>query len=270
MKRALGALALALACAAPALADAPIAQVNNQESLAIGIVPLHASDVAQDKSGAVFVNHAAGTRFVLGYDAARTRTIFGIPDLYTDLDAAVGVATVRYDGTILDTNAQAAGGVNEAATYVEESVRLRLGRTWSFFKTRDAALTPFLGFVQKAWGRDSPSSSIAYAYAHEGLEAGALAQVSLPGNLVAGADAAVGRVMGAVLFNGAGNRLFAGARSFSLKLDHRTFADWHQRLEVRGNFLRYGSVTGVSGFFEPRRSNDIAILFEIGGETSVF
>jgi hypothetical protein len=111
---------------------------------------------------------------------------------------------------------------------------------------------------------------VAFAYDHEGLELGALAQARLPGQWVLGADASAGRVLGAVVYSGGGNRVFATAHTFSLKLDHRTFPDWHQTLEIRQNALRYGAVPNVFGMFEPRGSNELTIMLEIGGETSVF
>jgi hypothetical protein len=265
-----GVLAGAWACGAPACADDAIAQVNNQESVALALAPVHASEVAQAKDGSVVVNHVAGTRFLFGYDAARARTIAGVPDLYTDLNFSLGVATLRYDGTALASSGGPDGPINEAQTTVEESLRLRLGRTFALFPGQDAALTPFLGVSQKAWGRDASSDSIAFAYDHEGLEGGLLAQARLPGQWVLGADASAGRVLGAVLYSGTGNRIFATTRTFSLKLDHRTFADWHQRLEIRVNALRYGSVGNSIGRFEPRGTNEVEFLLEIGGETSVF
>jgi hypothetical protein len=77
--------------------------------------------------------------------------------------------------------------------------------------------------------------------------------------------------LGAVLFGHTfGNLTYASASSFALKLDHRTFASWHQRLEIRQSYLRYGQPAGDAGFFEPRRSSDLAIMLEFGTEDSIF
>jgi hypothetical protein len=256
--------------AVPAFANESISQVNNQESLAVGLAPVHVSEAAVDQQGGSFVNHEAGTRFLFGYDAARTRTILGIPDLYTDLDVLVGVATLRYDGTALASSTAANSSISDSLSYVDESVRVRVGRTLTFFKSENLALTPFAGVTQKAWLRDTSVSGMAGFYDHEGAEVGALVQMGLPSSFVFGADAAVGRALAAVSFDGAGSRIVATTSTFSLKLDHRTFPDWHQRVEIRQNFLRYAQPANIPALFEPRRTSDLAIMLEIGGETSVF
>jgi len=254
--------------AAPLHANEAIDSVNNQESLAGGIAPLHASEVAASAGGAPGVDTASGTRFVFGYEAARTRTLLGIPDLYTDFDLTLGVATLRYAG--LDSAPPAGAGqpLNQAATYVEEELRLRLGKSFALFPARRWALTPFVGISQKAWARDATATGSATFYDQGGAEAGVLAQASLPGQFVLGVDAAVGRVLAAVITDGAGNQVTAKAVSYALHLDHRTFPDWHQRLELRQGTLRYAPAAG-SGVFEPQRTSGLTILFSVGGEVSV-
>jgi hypothetical protein len=271
MSRTIQTIALAAILTAPAFANDAIQQVNNQESLSIGIAPLHASEVAYNPQGTSFVNNESGTRYLFGYDNARTRTIFGIPNLYTDLEVSLGFATLGYYGNSISQTTGAGSAVNQPVSYTEEAVRIRVGRSYEFFESNNVALTPFLGISQQAWARDSTANGSATVYDQEGIEAGVLVQASLPYNLVLGADAAVGRALGAVLFDGGfGNLTYAGTSSFALKLDHRTFKDWHQRLEIRQTFLRYGQPANVSAFFEPRRSSELAIMLEVGTETSLF
>jgi len=268
--RMLGALAGAClaAGAAPVRADEAIDHVNNQESLSVGIAPLHATEAALNSSGASLLDTSAGTRFLLGYEAARARTILGVPDLYTDFDLSVGVATLQYTGNANDPTAGANEQFNQSATYVEEELRLRLGKTFAFLRSGTFALTPFLGVSQKAWLRDTTAHGSATFYDHVGMEIGALVQASLPMQLVLGADAAIGRTLGTVIFDGAGTQSYAKATTFSLRLDHRTFPDWHQRVELRQSTLRYAQ-PGVTGYFEPQRSSSLSILFSVGGEVSV-
>jgi hypothetical protein len=251
-----------------ARADEAITHVNNQESLSGGVAPLHVSEMALNTGSAPFVDTATGTRFLFGYEAARSRTIVGVADLYTDLDLSVGVATLQYAGNANDPSAGASQQFNQAATYVEEEMRLRLGKSFDFLRGGSVALTPFVGVSQKAWGRDNTAQGSGTFYDHVGMEVGGLVQLSLPLQWVLGADAAIGRTVGTIIFDGSGNPIGAKATSFSLRLDHRTFPDWHQRLEIRQSTLRYDQ-PNIPGNFEPQRTSGLAILFSVGGEISV-
>jgi hypothetical protein len=271
MAKIIEALCLALLVAQPAFADDLIQQANNQESLVIGVAPLHVTEQSLAPQGSVYVNYESGTRYLVGIDEARTRTIFGVPDLYTDLEVLLGVATLGYSGSALNSAGGLTGTIGQPVSYAQESVRLRMGRSWGLPAEKNLALTPFVGISQQAWGRDTPSGGPADLYDQLGIELGVLLQVSLPYHLVFGADAAQGRTLGAVLFNHSyGNLDHATSSAFALKLDHRTFADWHQRLEIRQTFLRYGQTANAPGYFEPRRSSDLAIMLEFGTETSLF
>ena len=250
-----------------------ITQANNQDGYWAGVAPLHTDEVATDGLGNSYVNNAAGTRFVIGYESTRTRTIFGLPGWYTDLDVAVGAASVRYDGIALVPSNGTQSSINQAATYLEEGVRLRLGRSQPLLSSKAIVLTPFLGVSQKSWTRDALATGSATFYTHVGAQAGLLLQVNLPYHWVLGAEAAGGRILGATEFDGYGSRNLAGSSAFALSLDHRTYAEWHQRLQVRQNFLRYGSVNGAGGglgLYEPRRSSDLAILLFMGTETGSY
>lgn len=254
----------------PAFADEAIEHVNNQQSLLIGVAPLHASEFALDAQGATVANSVSGTRYVFGYDTARTRTLLGIPDLYTDLEVSLAGGTLRYKGSLLATNGASTATLLESTTYVQDAIRLRLGRSLQFLGMKTVVLTPFLGVSQLAWSRDLSANGIGNFYDHEGIEAGLMMQASLPYRLVLGVDASAGRTLGTFLANGgSGNVVYANSSSFALKLDHRTYGTWHQRLEVRQTFLRYGQFPDVTGFFEPRRTSDLAIMLEFGTEGSI-
>lgn len=265
-RRALVLAAAALACSHAARAQEGIGTVNNQESLAVGLAPLHATE--QASGGAT--NTVAGTRFLFGYAAARSRTVFGIPDLYTDFDVQFGVATLRYGGSSLNPPAGAATAVSQSVSQVDEALRVRLGRSFAVLSAGSAAITPFLGVSQRAWVRDATDNGIANFHYQVGSEAGLLVQAALPWHLVLGADAAVGRTLGTVIFDGYGNTLYGRTTAFALALDHRTFANWHQRVAIRQSTLRYAPPAAGAGSFEPRRTADLAFLFEVGGETGVF
>jgi hypothetical protein len=256
---------------AAARADESIREVNNQESLFIALAPVHLVEAAADAQGASFVSHVHGTRYVFGFDEARTRTILGIPDLYTDLEFALGVATLDYEGRSLDAGSAPGADVTVPVSYGDVSVRLRLGRSFESRGAARLAITPFLGFTQQAWLRDHPTAGNASFYDSPGMQVGALAQASLPGRLVMGADASVGRNLGAILFGRSyGNVIFAKESTLSLKLDHRTAADWHQRLEIRQTWRRYGVSADAPGYYEPQHGSDLAIMLEFGTESGIF
>jgi len=195
--------------------------------------------------------------------------LLGIPDLYTDLEISLAGGTLRYKGQSIGATGTTTA-LDQSVSYVQEAIRIRVGRSLHLLGSGKLALTPFLGVSQLAWARDAPASGIATFYDHEDLEAGALAQASLPYRLVLGADAAVGRALAAsVLGGGSGNLVYASTASFALKLDHRTAHDWHQRLEIRQTFHRYGQFPDISGNFAPRRTSDLAIMLEFGTEASI-
>ena len=267
----IAAVATAFLFLVPAYADEAIEHVNNQQSLLIGIAPLHASEFARAAQGASLTNAASGARYLFGYDTARTRTLLGIPDLYTDLEVSLAGGTLRYKGSSIATNGASTAALTESTTYVQDAIRMRIGRSLQFLGMRSVVLTPFLGISQLAWSRDLSASGIGNFYDHQGIEAGLMIQASLPYRLVLGVDASAGRTLGAMLANGgSGNLVYAGTSSFALKLDHRTYGSWHQRLEIRQTFLRYGQFPDVVGFFEPRRTSDLAIMLEFGTEGSIF
>jgi hypothetical protein len=261
----------AAALAATARADEAIRAVNNQESLFIALAPVHLGETASDAQGASFAGHAYGTRYLFGFDEARTRTILGVADVYTDLEVSLGVATLGYEGRSLDPGNAPGADVTVPVSYGEESVRLRVGRSYESRGAMRLAVTPFLGLTQQAWLRDQPTAGNASFYDFPGMQLGALAQAGLPGRLVLGADAAVGRSLGTILFGGNyGNGIFAKVSTFSLKLDHCTSADWHQRLEIRQAVLRYGVSGRTPGYYEPQRGSELAIMLEFGTESSIF
>src|ERR1700688_2454718 len=111
-----------LLAAVPAFADEPIRQVNNQESLYIGFAPLQASEQAVSAQGTPFLNHESGKRYLVGYDTARTRTLFGVPNLYTDFEFLFGVGTLGYQGSSIDPSTTASTAIDQSLTYTEESI----------------------------------------------------------------------------------------------------------------------------------------------------
>ena len=262
----LAAALVSLAAAAPALCDEAIDRVDNEESFSLAIAPLHAQELGQPMQGAPVANTLAGTRYLLGYEVARTRSLFGIAGWYTDLDLSIGAGTLRYRGSVMNAPAGAPVGVDEVVTYGQEAMRLRLGRSFEFARGEGMALTPFVGLLQQSWTRESPSAQVARAYAHDGLEAGALFQASLPWSSVLAASASLGRTLGVAESSDSGSYVFAKASSFALKLDHRTFPDWHQSVEVRQDFLRYAPSSSAAATFAPRRTSSLAFMLEMGVE----
>ncbi len=263
-------MGVTLLLAAPVGADELIRHANDQEALSLALAPVHAGE-SGGNAGAALGNNQAGTRYVFGYKLTRTRTLLGIPDLYTDLEVGLGVATLRYDGSAVDPASGTAAPLNSAGMFVQEAMRLRVGRSVALGRDAAILLTPFLGMSTQAWERGGATRGAADFSVQEGVEAGALAQASLPQKWVLGADAALGRTLGTVLLDGgSGNSLYGRSASVALHLDHRTFADWHQRLEVRQTFLRYAPAVGPPRAIEPRRRSDLAFMLVFGTETGLF
>lgn len=262
------AAAAALVLSPPAFADEAIRQSNNQEAFSIAIAPLHTTEQSNPPQGAPVIDSVAGNRYLYGYEVARTRTIFSMPGWYTDIEASLGSGTLRDAGYSFQQGPIGLVPMNEAVMYGEESVRVRLGRTFEFPGSGIFAVTPFAGLAQMAWIREAPVNDTvrALGYADDGAEAGILAQASLPWHLVAGASASAGRTLGTLIHGSTGERIFATTSSFSLKVDHRTIPDWHQSVEVRQTIRRFSLAPDVVSFFEPSRTSELAILFEVGWE----
>jgi hypothetical protein len=267
-------IAIVLSLARIASADESIARVNNQDSLAVGLAPLRDTEEALTQNGGSLVNSESGTLVRFGYERARTRTILGFPGWYTDLLVSLSAGNPNYAGSIINRATGATGAIDEPVSLVQEAVRFRVGRSVALNANQTLALTPYVGASQEAWARETSGNTRFADYDHQALEVGTLAQASISSSWVLGADAGVGRTLGAVLLDGSiGNRVWlnnATTASFALSLDHRTFDSWHQRLEVRQSYLRYGQPANVVNFFEPRRSSDLAIMLEFGTETSFF
>jgi hypothetical protein len=261
--------AAALIAASPAvLADEPIRQTNNQESYSIAIAPLHVTEQTNPLQGPPVIDSVAGTRYLYGYEVARTRAIFTVPGWYTDFDVSAGGATLLDTGSQFESGVTGPVPLNESVTYGEESVRGRVGRTFEFARNGIFAVTPFVGLSEKFWVREAPVNDNAsgYMYADGGVEGGILAQASLPWHLVLGASAAAGRTTGALVHGEALERNYASTKSYSLKLDHRTIPDWHQSLEVRQIFRHYSLAPDVPSFFEPSRASELSVMLEVGWE----
>lgn len=266
-----GCAALAALFAGAALAQAAraddhaIEQVNNEQVYSIAVAPMRMTEeTLPTATSAAVGNQMSGTRYLYGYEVTRTREVFGVPNWYTNFDLSIGAGMLNYTGTDIDATS-GNGAISQATSYGEESVRMRVGRSFAFAGQRLAA-TPFVGLTQKLWLRDAPVTETARFYDEDGIEAGALLQLSLPWHWVVGADAAIGRDLGGILYNGTGNLLYASTTSFGLVFDHRTFSDWHQRIELRQSTTRFGQGGNVVGYFEPRQSNGYAVMLEMGLE----
>jgi len=262
----------ALLLPVPALADELIREANDQESLAMGVAHVHASEQALDSRGSSVVEEESGSQLQIGYGTVRTRALFGVPGFYTNLEIFLGGADMGYAGSPFNPMTGAVEPNDGGFDVATESVRLRVGRSREFGADGRVALTPFLGLSQQAWLRNSSTDSPFSAYNHVAAEIGILAQASLTRKLVLGTDASLGRTLDALLLDGH-NLTWphnATTSSFALYLDNRTYADWHQRLEIRQSFLRYGEPAYSGGLFEPRRNSTSAIMLEMGTEKDLF
>jgi len=261
----------ALCCATPSRADPLIRQANDQESLIIGVAHVHLGEQARDSAGAPVLNEEAGSQLVLGYGSVRTRALFGVPGFYTDLEIALGGADVGYAGTSFDPTtglAGSAGATRGGFDVASETVRARVGRTREFGRDGRLALTPYLGLAQQGWVRTGTVYTPFSGYGDAAAQLGLLAQAALTRKIVLGADAAIGRTIGAMALDGHNldwpHR--ATTSTFALYLDNRTFAAWHQRLEIRHSSQRYGEPAYGGGLLEPRRGSVTSILLEFGTE----
>lgn len=251
-----------------ACADPLIRQANDQESLLIGVVHVHAGEQARDSAGAAVLNEEAGSELRLGFGNVRTRTLFGLPGFFTSLDVSLGAAEVGYAGPSFAPTTGAPGSVTAGFNMISDTVRLRAGRSVELGPGGHIALTPYLGLTQQAWLRNSTTYTPFSGYGDAALQAGLLAQASVTRKIVLGADAALGRTVGAMEL--AGHDLEWPSRAttttFALYLDNRTFAEWHQRFEIRRDTLAYGGLSPRNGLFEPRHGVNTAVLLEFGTE----
>lgn len=255
-----------------ALADELIRQANDQESLTLGLAHVHAGQQALDKAGAPVLNEEGGPQMQLGYGSARTRSLFGVPGFYTDLHILLGAGTLAYGGPSYDPSTGVAGPNNGSFNRATESVAVRVGRSVEFGASGRIALTPYLGVGQQAWLSNSSSYSRATSYNHYTAELGALAQASLTRRVVLGVDASIGRELGALQLDGHNLTWphHGTATSLGLYLDNRTYSDWHQRLILRQDSLRYGEPANAGGVFEPRHASSLAIQLQFGTELDLY
>ena len=269
-------VALLAACALPialaAHADELIRQANDQESLILGISHLHAGVQAFDKAGASVLNEESGPQIQIGYGNTRMRTFLGLQNFYTNVEISFGLSQQDYDGNSYSPSTGARGTSNGPFNVETEAMRLRVGYSQELGAGRRVALTPFVGLVQLAWLRAPSTYSGLTAYYHYAAEAGLLAQASLTRNVVFGVDASIGRTFGSWQLDSHDliDPHAAITTSFALYLDNRTTADWHQRLEIRESFLRYGEPARTGGFFEPRRNSALSFTLEFGTELNLF
>jgi len=251
-----------------ARADPLIRQANDQESLVIGVAHVHDGEQARDSAGAGVLNEEAGSRLLLGFGVTRTRALFGIPGFYTNLEVLLGAADVGYAGPSFDPKTGIPGAAGGGFHVASDIVRLRVGRSFELGAGGRLALTPYLGLAQQAWLRDGTTYTPFSAYGDAALQLGVLAQAALTRRVVLGVEAGIGRTLGAMELDGHDLNWphRATASSFSLYFDHRTFAEWHQRVELRHGAYATGTGAFDGGLFEPRRGSATAILLEFGTE----
>jgi hypothetical protein len=261
-----------LLCVPGVRADALIGAANDQESLVIGVTHVHAGEQARDSADQAVLNEEAGTQLLIGYGIVRTRTLFGVPGFFTDLEVAFGAGHLGYAGPSFDPTSglpsTITGDASGGYEMLSDAVRVRAGRTRELGAGGHLALTPYLGLTQQAWLRNSTGYTSFSGYGDAALEVGLLAQAALTRKIVLGADAAVGRTLGNMEL--AGHNLEwpqrATATTFSLYLDNRTFAEWHQRFEIRRATQSFGGLSPRNGLFEPRQASSTALLLEFGTE----
>jgi hypothetical protein len=273
MNAVLAILTLALACCAPgAWADELIRQANSQEALILGVSHLSAGLQSVDGAGASVLNNLSGSQIEFGYSNTRMRTLFGRPNIYRRVDFTLGLSQQDFSGNPASPSTGVVGTSRGPFTVETESLRLRVGYTREFGAGKRFALTPFLGAEQAGWVRGATTYSGANAYFHYAAELGLLGQASLTPQIVVGADASVGHILGALLINKPDlTQLHGGlTSSFELYLDNRTSADWHQRLVLRQSYRRYAEPAQSVGYFEPRRDSAISVQLEFGAEVDLF
>ena len=255
-----------------ARADELIRAANNQQSLTLGLAHIHEGEQARDNAGAVVLNEESGPQLQLGYGTTRTRTLFGVPGFYTDLRLLLGLGTLAYAGPSYAANTGVAGPNGGNFNHANETVRLRVGRSLELGSGGRYAVTPYLGLGQQAWLSSASSQTRATVYNHYSGELGLLAQAAVTHQIVLGLDASAAREFAAIQVDqqfmtwphrGTGT-------SFGLYLDNRTYSDWHQRLEIRQDSLRYGEPATVANVFEPRRSSGLAVQLTFGTELDLY
>jgi hypothetical protein len=273
MTRLLATLPLAVVCyAAPVLADELIRQANDQEALMLGLSHLSAGLQSVDQAGAPVLNKVSGPQIEVGYANTRMRTLFGLPNFYTRAEVSFGLGQQDFAGNLVDPSTGVVRTSNGPFLVETESLRGRVGYSREFGAGGRMALTPFLGLAQHAWLRGATTSSGLTAYYDYAAEIGLLGQATLTPKLVLGAEASVGRTLGAWQIDQRGLIDPRGGMtsSFALYLDNRTSADWHQRLILRQSYLRYGEPAQSVGSFEPRRNSELSVQLEFGTEMDLF
>ncbi len=273
MLRVVSLLAIAaLLLVAPAQGDELIQEANNQQALFLGIARMRMDEQALPSGGSLISNEEAGPQLQIGYSATRPRTVFGFPDLYTNLEVLLSGSDMSYAGNSFDPNTETAGLNSKRFNVATEAVRLRVGRSYEYGADGRVALTPYLGMGQQAWLRNATIYASFSAYNHLSAEIGLLAQARLSNTLVLGADVSLGRTLGAL--EAGGYELVwphaALTSGFALYLDNRTYSDWHQRIQIRQDLARYGGPAYSGGTFEPRRNSTLAIELQMGTELDLF
>jgi hypothetical protein len=269
MKRILPLLLLPVACwAVTANADERTFDANNVEALTLALSHLGADLQSRDTAGAPVHNRLTGPQIEFGYANTRTRAVFGVPGFYTRLELSLGFSRQDFSGGFTDPSTGVLASTKGPFDALAEAARGRIGYGWEFGPDRRLAATPYLGLAQQSWLRSATAVSGTAAYFHEAVEAGLLLQTSVAREYVLGADASVGRVLGAWQID---HRNLLGpqgriATSISLYLDHRTDADSHERIFVRQGSYRFGEPAQTTGSLEPRRNSAFTIGLEFGTE----
>jgi hypothetical protein len=262
----------AFCLAAPAWADDLIRQANSQEALILGVSHLSAGLQSVDRAGVPVLNNLSGPQIEAGYSNTRMRTLFGLPNIYRRVDFTLGLGQQDFAGNPANPSSGVVGASPGPFNVETESLRLRVGYTRQFGAGARMALTPFLGLAQSGWVRGATGYSGTTGYLDCAAEIGLLGQAALTPKIVIGADASVGHILGALLFNKPDlTQLHGGfTSSFELYMDNRTSADWHQRLVLRQSFQRYPEPAQSVGSFEPRRNSAISVQLEFGTELDLF
>jgi len=268
MKRILVLLPLLAAVAATANADERIVQANNLEALTMAVSHQSADLQSRDQGGAQLSNRAQGTQIEFGYANSRTRAVFGVPGFYTRYELSLGLSRQDFAGNIIDPSSGTAVAGNGPFDVQTLAGRGRVGYSWEFGPGGRSALTPFLGLAQQLALRGATVVSGTTANFHNVLEAGLLAQATLTPQIVLGADASVGGVLGAWQIDQ--SNLFGPrgriASALSVYLDHRSAADNHERIVLRQSSARFGEPAMAAGSLEPHRYSAFTIGLEFGTE----
>ncbi|MFK4448379.1 opacity protein-like surface antigen [Caballeronia udeis] len=264
--RILGKLALMLIATlagSAAQANDAITAVNNEIGLSIGSqnIAYHESNGAPSwlptgPDGYMDSEIGSMPSYALTY--SRQGSLFGLSNVYTQLNATVTAGQIEYtSGSIVTMTMKCSGlpGTSSTSYCSEEPVQSsfaqnhssyeidlsgRLGR--AFEVSKKAQVTPYVSLGGHYWLRHAPGAGEdTYTNGYAGI--GALTQYALTPRLVVGLDAGVAETFGAASFE-SNVRYPLGSRPMiaaSLGVDYAVSKRWHVTAAYAMAHWRYGA-----------------------------